>query len=142
MKTTLLHVRSLAVAAALLGAVFSPPAAFAQSQLDAAEAEAFLGNWDLTLETEAGAFAVELKIEDQGGKVAVSIGSPDLGVMQNVTDITRSGESLVLSYEADAQGQMIPVSLTLVPDGEALTASFDIGGQFSMSVTATRAIGI
>jgi hypothetical protein len=45
----------------------------------------------------------------------VSIGSPDMGTMQDVTDVTRSGETLVLSYEADAQGQFIPVTIRLEP---------------------------
>ena len=45
MKTTLLHVRRLAVAAALLGAIVSPRAVSAQSALDASEAGAFMGSW-------------------------------------------------------------------------------------------------
>ena len=60
-----------------------------------------------------------------------------------MTDITRSGEGLVLSYEVDAQGQLIPVSVTLTlgPDGDALTASFDFGGQFSAVGSGTRVEG-
>ncbi len=141
MKTRLLHVRRLTVAAALLGVVFPPRVASAQSDLDVSEAQAFLGTWDLTLDTEFGSFDMEIKIEDEGGKVAVTIGAVDLGLMQDVSDVKRSGESLVLSYEADAQGQMIPVSVSLVPDGEGLAADFDFGGQFYMSGIATRAEG-
>lgn len=116
----------------------STTAAFAQSELDVGEAEAFLGEWVVSLDTDFGAFDMDLKIEDQGGKVAASIGSPDQG-MSDVTDITRSGEGLVLSYEIDAQGQMFPVSVVLTPDGEGLMASFDFGGQFSAEGSATRA---
>ena len=141
MKTTLLNVRRLAVAAALLGAVFSPLGASAQSALDASEAEAFLGTWTISLDTEFGAFDMDLKVEDQAGKVAATMGSPNQGGMANVTDITRSGESLVLAYEVDAQGQRFPISLTLERDGEGLTAAFDFGGQFSASGTGTRADG-
>jgi hypothetical protein len=43
MNTTILNVRRHAVAAALLGAAFSPLGASAQSTPDASEAEAFLG---------------------------------------------------------------------------------------------------
>ena len=137
MKTTLLHVRRLAVAGALLGAVFSPAAGSAQSMLDSSEAKAFLGDWNVALEADFGAFEMGLKIQDQGGKVAASVGSPEQG-MSNVTDITRSGEGLVLRYEMDYQGQLVPVSVTLTlgPDGESFTASFDFGGQFSASGTA------
>ena len=76
MKTGLLNIRRLAVAAALLGAVFSPLDASAQSELDSSEAEAFLGTWTISLDTEFGVFGLDLKVEDQGGKVAVTIGSP------------------------------------------------------------------
>jgi len=141
MKTTLLHVRRFGVAAALLGAVFSPAAATAQSMLDTSEAKAFLGNWNVALEAEFGAFEMGLNLQDRGGKVAASVGSSQQG-MSNVTDITRSGENLVLSYEMDYQGQRLPVTLTLTlgPDGEGFTASFDFG-QFIASGTATPADG-
>ncbi len=141
MKTTLLHVRRFGVAAALLGAVFSPAAATAQSMLDTSEAKAFLGNWNVALEADFGAFEMGLNLQDRGGKVAASVGSSQQG-MSNVTDITRSGENLVLSYEMDYQGQRLPVTLTLTlgPDGEGFTASFDFG-QFIASGTATPADG-
>ena len=141
MKTTLLHVRRLAVATALLGAVFSPASASAQSMLDTSEARAFLGNWNVALQAEFGAFEMGLEIQDQEGKVAASVGSSEQG-MSNVTDITRSGEDLVLSYEMDYQGQVLPVSVTLTlgSDGKGFTASFDFG-QFSASGTATPADG-
>jgi hypothetical protein len=128
------------VAAALVGVFFSPRVASAQSQLDASEAGAFLGTWMVSLDTDFGAFDMDLEIVDQDGKVAVSIGSPEQG-MADVTDVSRSGESLVLEYEVDAQGQMFPISVTLARDGEGLTASFDFGGQFSAVGTGTRADG-
>ncbi len=149
MKSTLLHVRShvcrLAVAAALVGAVALPRAAFAQSGLDASEAAAFMGEWGITLESPQGPLAFPLELTDQDGKVAANVGTPDFtgageGASVAVTDIARSGEGLVLSYEFDAGGQIVPVSLTLTPDGEGLSAVFDIAdGAFSMSGTGTRA---
>ena len=144
MRTTPQHVRHLAVATALLGAVFAPRASSAQSELDVSEAQAFLGTWTVSMETEFGGFEVEMKIEDQGGKVAASVGAPDPStgttITTEITDITRSGEGLVLAYELDTQGQLMPVSMTLTPDGESLTAAFDVGGGlFSASGTATRA---
>lgn len=141
MKTTLFHVRRLAMAAALLGVVFSPRATFAQSMLDASEAQAFLGEWSVSLDTEYGVFAMDLTIEDQGGKVAATVGSPDMGTTADVTDITRSDESLVLSYEMDAEGQLFSVSVTLALDGEDLKASFDFGGQLYADGIAKRSGG-
>jgi hypothetical protein len=143
MKSTL-QARRLAMAIALLGVVFSPRAASAQSELDASEAQAFLGTWTVSMETDFGGLEVEMKIEDQGGKVAASVGAPDPStgttITTEITDIKRSGEDLVLAYELDAQGQLMPVSMTLTPDGESLIAVFDVGGGlFSASGSATRA---
>ena len=141
MKSTLLHVRRLAVAAALLGVVFSPRVASAQSELDASEAAAFLGTWNVSLDSDAGPIDFTLELTDQDGKVAASVGSPVPGSeMTAVTDITKSGDALALAYEFDAQGQLVPVSLTLTPSGEGLTAVFEVGGgAFSAGGSATRA---
>ena len=141
MKTTLLHVRGLAVAAALLGAIVSPRALSAQSALDTSEAGAFMGSWSVSLQSDYGPLEFPLELTDQGGKVAASVGSPDpAGGLTSVTDITRSGEGLVLNYEFDAQGQLVPVSLTLTPDGEDLAAVFSIAdGAFTADGSAKRA---
>jgi hypothetical protein len=130
---------ALALAAAV--ATVAPADAHAQaSQLDAAQASEFLGDWDMPLNTEYGSFDLDLSIADQGGKVAVSVGSPDMGGMQSVTNVTRSGDNLVLSYEVDAQGQMFPVTMTLKRDGEALAVSIDAGGgAFYVTGKASRA---
>lgn len=142
MKIALLRVRTMISMAGLFAAVLCPSSAFAQSELDVADAAAFMGDWILPLDTEFGAFDLDLKIEDQGGKVAASIGSPDLGGMQSITDITRSGETLVLNYEVDMQGQFIPLSLTLERDGDALKYLLETGaGEFSASGTGTRVGG-
>jgi hypothetical protein len=83
---------------------------------------------------------MDLDVADQEGKVAASIGSPEMGGSQPVTDITRSGESLVLKFEADAQGQIIAVAVTLEPNGENLDVWFEVGtGEFSASGVGTRA---
>ena len=141
MKTTLLHVRRLAVAAALLGTIVSARAVSAQSALDTSEAGAFMGSWSVSLQSDYGPLEFPLELTDQGGKVAASVGSPDpAGGLTPVTDITRSGEGLVLNYEFDAQGQLVPVSLTLTPDGEDLAAIFSIAdGAFTADGSAKRA---
>jgi len=144
MKSTLLHVRRLAVAVALLVAVVAPQAASAQSELDASEAGAFLGSWAVSLQSDFGPIEFPLELTDQGGKVAASVGALDPsggggGEMTAVTDITKSGDGLVLRYDFDAQGQLVDVSLTLTPSGDDLTAVFEIGGgAFSAGGTAKR----
>ncbi len=75
-----------------------------------------------------------------GGKVAASIAFPEQPA-SDVTDITRSGEALVLSYELDSPQGLIPMTVTLTPDGEGLTAAFDFGGQFQAEGSAERVGG-
>ena len=130
-----------ALALAATATTVGPAEVWAQaSQLEATQASEFLGDWDMPLNTEYGSFDLDLVIADQGGKVAVNVGSPDLGGMQSVTNVTRSGDSLVLSYDVDAQGQMFPVTMTLKREGEALAVSIDAGGgAFYVTGKASRA---
>lgn len=116
-----------------------PFAASGQSQLDTSEASGFLGAWSLSFDSPQGAFVLDLEITDASGKVAASIGSDMMGGMQDVTNIARAGADLVLRYEFDAQGQLVPVALTLTPDGSALNATMDFAdGMFTMPGRATK----
>lgn len=139
MQSTSKHAYRLGLFALLSGLAFAPAAASAQSQLNVSEASAFLGSWDVALQTEMGPLSLDLEITDQGGMVAASMGSPELGGSQEITDITKSGEDLVMRYQMDAQGQMIPVAVTLTPDGAELDTVMDFAdGMFTASGTATK----
>ena len=117
-----------------------PAQAQAQSQLDVSQAQAFLGSWVVNMDTDFGPFTMDLDVEDQGGKVAASMGSPEMGGSQPITDVTRSEESLVLRFTADAQGQILDIEVSLVPNGDDLDVFFDVGqGMFSAVGVATRA---
>ena len=138
MTITRVHARRLALCAAMVAAVASP--ASAQSQLDTSEAQAFLGNWAMSLETDMGPMELQLNIRDESGKVAAEFGSPALGALANVTDITKQGEQLVMNLFIDAQGQSIDIALTMVPDGDGLSVDLSAaGGAFTANTRATRA---
>jgi len=129
--------RTSALAIALVALL--PFAASGQSQLDTSEATGFLGAWTLSFDSPQGAFELDLEITDASGKVAASIGSDMMGGMQDVTNIARAGADLVLRYEFDAQGQLVPVALTLTPDGPALSATMDFAdGMFTMPGRGTK----
>jgi carbohydrate-selective porin OprB len=133
MKMMMRTLAALALAAVL------PLAASAQSSLDTSQAQAFLGSWSASFESPQGELVLDVVITDQSGKVAASIGAEVMGGMQDVTNISRSGDNLVLRYEIDAQGQMAPVALTLAPDGAALNATMDFAdGMFVMEGRATK----
>jgi hypothetical protein len=124
---------ALVVAAAL------PGTASAQSSLDTSQAQAFLGSWSASFESPQGELVIDIVITDSSGKVAASVGAELLGGMQDVTDVSRSGDNLVLRYEIDAQGQIAPVALTLAPNGAALDCTMDFAdGMFVMEGQATK----
>lgn len=138
MKRSKVKVWGLMVVAFLLGAAVAPEPAVAQSELDAAQAQEFMGNWMVSFQTDQGEMLVELLIEDEGGKVAGSVTMIGLGT-QSVSDITRSEDTLEFKLEADAQGQIIPVLVRLTPNGDDLAVFLDLNmGDFSLEGVGTR----
>ncbi len=139
MNRILLQARALLLGGALLAVSLAPQAAVAQSTLDVGQARTFLGTWVLAMTSDMGSFNMDLEVTDVAGKVAASIGAPEMGPMQDVTDITKDGETLVLAFSGNAQGQTFDAVVTLEPSGEELSVYFDINqGMFGMSGTGTR----
>jgi hypothetical protein len=60
--------------------------------------------------------------------------------VQKVTDVTKSGENLVLKFAGNFQGNPFDAAITMTPDGtDKVKVSFDVnGGQFTMSGTGTK----
>lgn len=127
-------VATLALALAL------PQISAAQSQLDASQAQAFLGSWVVQFSSDMGPFAMNVDIRDAGGKVAATLSQADMGMQQEITDIQKSGESLVLNFDGDFQGQAFSAALSFEPPaGDQSEVWFDINaGQFGMGGTGTR----
>jgi hypothetical protein len=125
---------------ALVAALVVPHATSAQSQLDTSEARAFIGSWVLQFTSDMGPFSMNVDIRDMGGKVAATLNQADMGMQQEITDIAKSGESLVLNFEGDFQGQAFTAALSFEPPaGDASEVWFDVNaGQFGMGGTGTR----
>jgi hypothetical protein len=140
MRPITLEARTIGMGLAVMMAMLSPLAASAQSDLDTGEAQAFIGDWVVAMDTDFGAFTMDLEIEDQSGKVAARIGAPDMGgPMESISGISKNGDNLVLSWEMDAQGQLVPASMTLTVDGAGLSTLLSIAdGQFTAPGAATR----
>ena len=110
----------------------------AASDLDIGEASAFVGDWTLAMDSPQGSFDMSLSVKDAGGKVAAQIGSDFQGT-ETITKISKSGDTLVLTYDADFEGQAFDVVVTLTPDGDQLDVAMDFaGGQFVMDGTGTK----
>jgi hypothetical protein len=125
--------------AVLLAAATLIPAALAAQAPVAADAKPFLGGWTLGLETPQGALSMDLIVKEQDGKVTGQIASQLAPEPQAITDVTKSGTSLVLKYSLDFQGTAIPAKITMTPAGEKMGVSFDFAdGQFTVDGTATK----
>jgi hypothetical protein len=118
--------------------VFAPLAA--QAQLKPAEADAFMGDWTLTLDGPQGAFEMALKVKDEGGKVVGEMTNQVQPEVQKITDVTKEAGDLVLKFAGNFQGNPFDAKVSLSPDGaDKAKVVFDVnGGQFSMSGSGVR----
>lgn len=120
-----------AVAAAATGA--ATPAA-----VTPADAAPFMGDWTLTLESPMGPSAMAMSVKTDAGKVVASLSS-DMMPLTNITDVTKTGPSLVLSYSFDYEGNAVPVVVTLTPKADKLDAHLSFAaGAFEMSGTGAK----
>lgn len=87
--------------------------------LNAAEAQEFLGEWVLEMESPQGAFEADLALTDVDGKVVAELGMPRFG-NRTIDDITRSDEGLRLAFDSTFGDQSFNMVLDLVRDGEGL----------------------
>ena len=130
--------------ASLLAAAFVallPFTSFAQSQLATGDVTAFIGNWELGLDTPQGPMSMTLSFKDVDGKVAAEISAPPmLPDVQKITDLSKDGNGVLLKYMLEAQGMQIPTKILLAPAGDGKwTANFDfMDGQFTVAGTATK----
>ena len=133
-----IQTRLVAVAAAVLMTV-GAGRAMAQSPLATADAAAFLGAWTLGLDTPQGSMTMNLTLKDDGGKVVGTLTADMMPDAQQITDISKVDNGIVLAYTLDVQGQSIPAKIAIAPDGDKWTAAFDFAdGQFMVDGTATK----
>jgi hypothetical protein len=137
MKTLRPSFAALALAMAVL---FFPTISAAQSTIAVADAAAFMGAWELGLDTPQGPMSMNLVLKDEEGKVAAAISAPPmLPDEQKIPDISREGPGLLLKYVLEVQGMQIPAKILLSPVGDKWKASFDfMDGQFTVEGTATK----
>jgi hypothetical protein len=114
------------LAVPLLASALAPAKASAQTPLPVAQAAEFLGRWTVAIETDMGPFDVVLNIQDSEGVTVANVGSVQGEVA--VTDISRTGDQLVLKYSFDSPDGAIPIVVNLQRDGENLKTSMDVGG--------------
>jgi hypothetical protein len=91
-----------------------------------------MGTWVIAFESpRGGTFDQTVTVRDEGGKVAARI-EGGRGGANDITDIAKNGDDLVLTFDREGRGSVIDMVLTL--DGEMMNATQSFaGGQFSIS---------
>lgn len=127
--------RTLAFVVAVL-----PFAAAAEAQLAPTAAGAFMGGWNLSLDSPQGPFEQALVLKDEGGKVVGEISNQMQPDVQKVTDVTMKGTDLVLKFAGNFQGNPFDAVITMTPDGsDKCKVVFDVNaGMFTMNGTGTK----
>ena len=121
-----------------LGLAATAQAQAKASTLDTAKAKGFIGEWVLTIEGRRGPQERPLTISDMGGKVAAELGG-GRGGPTAISDISMSGNDLVLKWSQTTQQGDVPVVMTLTLKDGALTVKQDMAnGQFSSTGTGKK----
>lgn len=121
--------------AAAQGATAAQPA----GSFTAADAAPFIGEWTLDLQgpNGPGVFTLIVKVEKEKvlGEITGATTEP-----QAITDITRTGESLVLRYTFNYEGNAVDAAVRLTPAPEVkMNAQIDFAdGAYVMTGTATK----
>jgi hypothetical protein len=118
---------SVLVNAVLLTVLLVHPSTAGAQGVTPADAQAFLGTWAIDLDTPGGPITVDLTLTDTAGAVSGEIGGGG-SPMATISEIVKTGSSLVMKYELDLQGAVTPITVTVDVDGDTLTASFDAAG--------------
>ena len=111
-----------------------PVATHAQGPVSSKDAAAFMGSWVVDFTSPQGSLPLEVTVADKDGSVAVDIKGENLAPAGGaVKDVTKTGDALVMKYDGEIMGMVIPVTLTLTSTGGKFAGKIDLmDGQFSM----------
>ncbi len=125
---------AIVVALTLLATV-----ARAQEAAKPGDVAKFMGTWALNLDSPQGSFTMNFALTEKEGKLTGELTS-EMAPPQEVTDISKSGDDLVLKYAGNFQGNAFDATITLTPSADnTVNLVFDInGGQFTMNGTGTK----
>ncbi len=130
---------AMASAAAVAAPQTAPATAAPAAALTPAAAAAFMGDWAVAGESQMGPFVVNVSVKEEAKAVVGEISS-EIQAPTKVTDVTKNGDSLVLRYSFDYEGNAIPAVLTLTPKADKLDAYFSFAdGAFEMGGVGTKA---
>ena len=95
------------------------------------------GDWAVTGETDAGAFASSFVLEQNGTELTGHYSSELLGEAELKGNV--SGNDVTFSFSASAQGYDVDVTYTCtLQDDGTLSGQIDVGGLAGGTITAKR----
>ncbi len=111
----------------------------AASQVSAADAAPFMGEWTLALEGPNGPGKFTLSVKMEKEKLSAELVTEAMGT-QAITDITKAEKALLLSYSFLYENNPVDAVVRLTPAAEGkMNAQIDFaGGAYVMSGTAAR----
>ena len=138
-------IRTVVAGTALVAGLLTPsyvaaaPAAQAAAQLTAADAAPFIGDWTLDLQGQNGPGAFDLTVKVEKEKVVGEITAATMAT-QPIADVSKAGQSLVLSYSFNYEGNAVDavVKVTPAPEGKTNAEISFAGGAYIMSGTAAK----
>ena len=115
------------------------PVGQAGTQVTAADAAPFLGDWTLTLQGPNGPGVFDLTVKVDKEKVVGEISNAQMPT-QPIADISKVDKSLVLSYSFTWEGNPVGAVVSLIPAAEdKVNAQIDFaGGAYVMTGTAAK----
>ena len=134
--------QQLSALAVVLGVLLlaGPAVAGQASMLNSSDAGDFMGTWAISFESpRGGTFEQTLTVRDEGGKGAARL-EGGRGGGNDITDIAKDGDDLVLTFERAGRGGNPSESvMTLTLDGAMINAAMSVrGGQFSLNGTGKK----
>lgn len=120
--------RMVRAALAIVLAVGTWTGVVAGGQLATADAGTWVGDWVLTVEGRRGPQEQNLTVKDTGGKVTATLAGGRGGPIE-ITDVSKSGNDLMLKFKRSFQGNDVDVKLTLSAQADGtLKVSQEQGG--------------
>ncbi len=81
--------------------------------LSSGDAKAWMGDWALTIEGGRGPQERTLTVKDMAGRVAATMGGGRGGPIE-ITDVSKTGNDLVLKFKQTGRGGEVDVVMTLM----------------------------
>ena len=141
-------IRTVITGTALIAGLLTPSvvaagqaasAAQSATQVTAADAAPFIGDWTLNLQGPDGPGAFDLTVKVEKEKVVAEI-TGETTATQPITDVAKADKSLVLSYSFNYEGNAVDAVVRLTPTAEGkMNAQITFAsGAYIMSGNATK----